>query len=365
MIENKTIFIAHNWWQTSVSRQSVELAKFFSIRNRVVFFNAKKRGLPEDRLSESLTVVEWPGKRPVTFSDLLFAIKMARRYTPDIIITNFGANNIMLFVSWLFGVKIRMAYYHTMVSQYIADKGTLGLQQRFNIRVKRFFFKKATHMLCPSSAAKKDLLQYYKVDSSKAIVIANALQGSPFINQGKNNLAIGFIGRLNKSKGVDILINAFIHLQKQIPALKLYIVGSGEEQAPLQHIVAAAGLQDNVIFKGSINNELIFDFLASVNFLVVPSRMDNLPTVVLEAFSAATPVIGSNSGGIPDMVQDKHNGLLFEKENIIDLWEKMKILVVDDALRNTMAQNALSTFNNKYSIVNLPQRFEALLETKH
>lgn len=220
-------------------------------------------------------------------------------------------------------------------------------------------------MLCPSSAAKKDLLQYYKVDSSKAIVIANALQGSPFINQGKNNLAIGFIGRLNKSKGVDILINAFIHLQKQIPALKLYIVGSGEEQAPLQHIVAAAGLQDNVIFKGSINNELIFDFLASVNFLVVPSRMDNLPTVVLEAFSAATPVIGSNSGGIPDMVQDKHNGLLFEKENIIDLWEKMKILVVDDALRNTMAQNALSTFNNKYSIVNLPQRFEALLETKH
>jgi glycosyltransferase involved in cell wall biosynthesis len=95
--------------------------------------------------------------------------------------------------------------------------------------------------------------------------------------------------------------------------------------------------------------------------LVVPSRTDNLPTVVLEAFSTYTPVIGANTGGIPDMIEDGYNGILFEKENVNDLVVKLEHLLTNEELRKRIGENARRTFLEHFCTDNLPQRFEKLL----
>lgn len=361
MIQNKTIFIAHNWSDASVSYQSKALAIALSENNKVFFLNAKKNGYDNVAINNNLSVLQWPGKRPTGFSDLLFAFKLMRQHKPDIIITNFAANDIMLFVSWLLGVRFRLCYYHTMVAQYVSDKGRLPLSQRINIFRKSFVFKMATHMLPCSSAAKKDLIKYYGVKKTKAFVFPNTLPDTKMRNESKNE-TIGFLGRLDHSKGADILIAAFAKAIKEIPNAVLAIGGTGQEEAILKEQADSLGLKDKIIFKGLIPYAEVPRFLSSVYFLVVPSRADNLPTVVLEAFSLATPVIGSNAGGIPDMIIPGFNGLLFESESADDLSKKILQLLKNKDERDLMGSNARKTFEEKYIVNILRERFEQLLE---
>jgi len=361
LISNKTIFIAHSWSDVSLNLQSKALALAFSENNKVFFLNAKKTGNAVVNINEKLVVLEWPGKRPVGWKDFWFAVKQVRRHKPDIIITNFAANDIMLFVSWIFRVKTRVAYFHTMVQQHIEDYHAIDIRQRINIFRKGFVFRMATHMLASSVAAKKDLMHYYKVRDSNVYVFPNALPDTNARNKGANN-KIGFLGRLDRSKGVDILIAAFKKLSEKFTNAELIIVGKGKDEQVLRKKVQELDLKDKVLFKGSVAYAGVLDFLVSLNFLVVPSRMDNLPTVALEALSAGTPVVGSNAGGIPDIIEDGYNGLLFENENSDILSEKMDWLFQNTEERNRISANARKSFEAKYRMNELPARFEMIIE---
>ncbi len=361
MIKDKTIFIAHNWSDVSVCQQSKGLAIALSERNNVIFLNAKKNAAAPQQINERLQVVNWPGKRPTGFKDFLFAVKLMRRHKPDIIVVNFAAIDIMLFVSWMFSVKARVCYFHTMVEQHISDRGNLSYRQRFNIWRKSLVFKKATHMLPVSTAAARDLLKYYHgVDKNKVYVFPNALYDSMEVNQSKGQV-VGFIGRLDRSKGVDILLEAFVKVAASFPEAKLVIAGKGVMEEELKVIIRSAGIENKVEWRGAISYSNVMKFLCGLSFLVVPSRIDNLPTVVLEAFSTFTPVVGAKTGGIPDMIEDGFNGRLFERESADDLAVKMKSLLEDEGARKSMGENARKTFKEKYCIDKLPQRFENLL----
>lgn len=361
MISNKTIIIAHGWSDASLNLQSKALALGLSENNKVVFLSSKKTGNGEMVINSNLIVLEWPGKRPVSWKDFLFAVQKMKHYKPDMIITNFAANDIMLLVAWMLGVRCRICYYHTMVQQHIADHHKLGLRQHINIFRKGFVFRMATHMLPSTNAAKKDLIKYYKVDDRKAFVFPNALPDTDYRNNGSVG-TIGFLGRLDRSKGIDVLIKAFKIISDRFDEAKLIIVGTGSGENELKALVQQFRLTEKVIFKGGIGYTEVPSFLVSLDFLVVPSRVDNLPTVIIEAFSVATPVIGSNAGGIPDMIQAGNNGLLFENENVEDLVDKMQQLFFDRAQRNKMSAFARKTFEERYCMDNLLMNFEALVE---
>jgi glycosyltransferase involved in cell wall biosynthesis len=311
-------------------------------------------------VNQNLTVMEWPGERPTGIKDFLFARRLMKAHKPDIIVSNFGANNIMLFVSWLLKVPVRMAYYHTMVEQYISDHGRLGLRQRLTIARKGWAFRKATHILASSRRSAKDVQKYYGVTDQALHIFPNALPNAPMLNSGSAR-NIGFLGRLHRSKGVDVLIKAFIDIADRVPDTKLVIAGTGNEEGNLKKQLADAGLADRAIWLGQIGYTEIFNFLVGLNHLVVPSRTDNLPTVVLEGFSTATPVIGAESGGIPDMIQNGHNGFLFQSENAEELAAKMLVLLEDGKEWTRISTNAKQVFDERYSMDSLYERFEKLI----
>lgn len=362
MISGKTIYIAHNWINTNVNRQSKALAFAFSKNNKVVFLNAKKNGFNNAVINENLTINEWPGKRPVGIKDFIFLFKLMQKQKPDITISNFGANNIMILVSWLFNVKYRCCFHQTIVEAYIEDhNGKLGLIQKYKILRKKIIYKMATHILTPSNCGKRDLMKYFNAAEKKIYVFPNTIPISQQTNT-TNNQTIAFIGRLDRTKGADILVKAFIKIADIFPKAILLIAGSGDRHEELKNEINNAKLQSRIILEGNVSYDKVYEIMQSINFLVVPSRADNFPTTVLEAFSVATPVIGSNSGGIPEMVIDGYNGLLFEKENVDDLANKLKQMFSNKQERDKMAINAKQLFEQKFSTETIAERLEILLE---
>jgi len=153
---------------------------------------------------------------------------------------------------------------------------------------------------------------------------------SPTLHQG---LRFGFIGRLHPTKGISLLIEAFIAVD--LTDTKLLIAGSGKEQfeAQLHSQIHNRSIQ----FLGRVTPR---DFYPQVDVVVVPSLWhEPLGMVVAEALAFGKPVIASRRGGIPEMICHGENGLLFEPDSPGELESALKAMC-DDNLRTKLTAKA-------------------------
>ena len=145
-----------------------------------------------------------------------------------------------------------------------------------------------------------------------------------------------YFGRLDKPKGVLTLIES-AKINKDI---KYVIVGKGDEEEAIQFEIKKHNLS-NVNFKGPIWGEEMEKIIENAKFVVVPSEWhEPSPYVVLQAFSHAKPVIASKWGGLPDMVSDGEEGLLFNARDTDDLANKIRLLYFNPDRIKVMGENA-------------------------
>lgn len=154
-----------------------------------------------------------------------------------------------------------------------------------------------------------------------------------------DTIDITYIGTLGKHKGVDILINAFKTIECE--NIRLHIIGKGYDENEFKEL---AGNDDRITFHGFVENSEIMKFYELTNILVIPSICyDNSPLVIYESFSTGTPVIGSNIGGIPELIQDEFNGLLFDAGNSESLRKKLVKVIKDIELLKKFENNAFNS----------------------
>lgn len=143
-------------------------------------------------------------------------------------------------------------------------------------------------------------------------------------------LRFAYLGTLLPMKGVDILISAFKELKYQNIQLSIYgklFAYSGFESYP-KELNKLTGNDKRIKFMGGYNNDKLPGILANIDVVVVPSLwFENSPLVIQEAFMANTPVIASRIGGIPELINDGINGLLFNPGDEGELKEKMEYLI--------------------------------------
>ncbi len=172
----------------------------------------------------------------------------------------------------------------------------------------------------------KDLLLRNNIPENKITVSRHGLPQlgenvEPEFNQEPillSPLRIAYLGRLDSTKGIDILIRALRLLPIDSVKLHLYgIVQSTGGTAYLEHLKNLAAGDPRIVFCPPVPSAQVISLLRNYHILAVPSQcLETGPLVVLEAFAAGIPVIGSRRGGIAELVKHEVNGLLVEPDSI-------------------------------------------------
>ncbi len=176
------------------------------------------------------------------------------------------------------------------------------------------------------------------IDMKDTVEARNQLAGfSPQLDEYKNDVWIGTIAELHPIKRLDLAIESISELTQSNPTLRYIIVGSGELRAELENKIIELKLQDTVFLTGAITEA--GRLLKAFDIFILPSRSESYGYVLLEAGAAALPVVASNVGGIPDIINNEETGLLIAPENKTALTEAIQKLIADEALRKKMGSS--------------------------
>jgi glycosyltransferase involved in cell wall biosynthesis len=155
-----------------------------------------------------------------------------------------------------------------------------------------------------------------------------------------------FAGRLIARKGVDYLLRAMPIILRQVSA-HLHIVSDGDQRQNLERLTAELNLQNSVTFHGVVSNSELERQYAEADVFVLPAIVDDrgdtegLGVVLVEALSFRTPVVASNVGGIPDVIQDELTGLLVPEKDPEKLAAAIVRILTDPDLANTLAEGGV------------------------
>jgi colanic acid/amylovoran biosynthesis glycosyltransferase len=144
-----------------------------------------------------------------------------------------------------------------------------------------------------------------------------------------------FVGRLSAEKGIAGLLDALARMTTR-PRPRLSIVGDGPLSGDLKAQVSALGLDDSVEFLGRLPEAETLSAIARSNVLVLPSFIEGLPVVLMEALGLGVSVIASRVAGIPELVEEGQTGLLFAPSNWDELTEALDRLASDPTLRRRL-----------------------------
>ena len=183
----------------------------------------------------------------------------------------------------------------------------------------------------PSRANLEKLAQYFPVKNYRNTAIMNPNKYPPATAERRSGavLRLLYVGRLHSTKGVDILLVAAAALAEMYD-FTLTIVGSGPDEKALRAKYASARWCH---FTGFVSQMEISNLMVNSDLLCIPSIwLENSPGVVIHALGLGLPVIGSDKGGIPELIEDGKNGLLFPANDVAALRRVLENILRDPSV---------------------------------
>lgn len=158
------------------------------------------------------------------------------------------------------------------------------------------------------------------------------------------------VGRLDRMKGMPILVAAVAELRRRGQRVRLTVVGAGPSQSRLEQEAADAGIADSVDFVGPIGQDRMPDFYAEADIFCLPSFAEGIPIVLMEAMASGVPVVASAITGIPELVEDGVSGFLVRVGRADLLADALAKLVADADLRARMGRTGRRRVERDYTI---------------
>ncbi len=230
------------------------------------------------------------------------------------------------------------------------------------------FFEKRTYQLVDeimvdTESTRKVLIENYWINPKKIEVVSILIDTNRFKNLNKKKIdkSLFFVGRLEKRKGIDLLVESIPEIKKNIPGIKLFIAGKGNLEPQINEFIKKNKLKQNIFLLGRISDEDLIDWYNKVKIVVVPSVFEGFGLTAVEAMSCGTPTIASNTDGLKDVLSFcKKN--LFEFKNKNDLLRAIKLNLNRDYIKKikTLMDQQIEL---KYSIKNNLNKVCAKYET--
>lgn len=217
----------------------------------------------------------------------------------------------------------------------------VGIPNYFIEKFKRFLFYILSNRINTFIAPSKyyeDLHKQFKLKNIKKVF--NGISLFSFQKLNHNN-CIAYVGRLTQEKGVQNLIKSIPLILKNIPNIKVYIVGSGPYYNELLLLSQNLKIKKNIFFINKVERKKLLEYYVKAEVVIMPSIWaETFGLVGIEAMSVGRPIIGSNVGGIPEWLDDGKTGYLVEPGNPEQIAEKVIMLLSNRKLLEQMGKNA-------------------------
>ncbi len=270
------------------------------------------------------------------------------RFRPDVVHAVGPACLGLWGVAWARALALPLvASYHTDLPRYLRGY-SLDWAERAMWPLIRFVHNAAHVNLCPSGFTRRELRQHGVervglwrggVDTERFHPKHRSLAMRARLSDGRPDaLLLLAVCRLAPEKNLELLG----WVLDALPGARLALVGDGPARPQLERVFS----ENHAHFAGFLTGEELAQAFASADVFVMPSATETLGFVVLEAMSSGTPVVAARAGGIPDLVEDRENGLLFDPEQAGEAAACIRTLLENDGMRRHYARMGRKTAEN-------------------
>ena len=298
-------------------------------------------------------------------------VKLTKKIKPDIIHAH-----------WILpqGFIAALAKKITRVPFVVTTHGgdIYGLQGKFATALKRYALHNAAHVTVVS----KDIQQTIIKKFGKNILTGVISMGvdSQLFHPDKKDLSLReknkisgpfllFVGRLTEKKGVRYLIEAMVSVLKNSPETKLMLIGTGELHQELSRLVNSLGLQGNVIFRGAIPNHELPKYFATADIFIGPSIQaeggdtEGLGLTFVEAGMSGCIVIGTDVGGIGDIIEHGKTGFLIKEKDSKAIADVLVSILGDKQKLAGIRENARKKMVSQFDWQSIADQYAVLLKS--
>lgn len=149
-----------------------------------------------------------------------------------------------------------------------------------------------------------------------------------------DDFVVSCVAAMEQAKGVDYLVEGWMAFKRRVPSAKLLMIGEGGLRAELDAGIKSSKYPDSVIFTGFRRD--VPRLMAAADVLILPTLWEGLGTVLLDGLLAGCAIIGSNVGGVPEIIEDRKTGLLIPPKDPNAIANALNILAENPSLRSEM-----------------------------
>ena len=242
-----------------------------------------------------------------------------------------------------------------------------------------FCYKFANKIICNSEYTKNDLIKVLKINPKKLVVVYLAadpifkpVNNQELIDKTKSKYQIKnkyllYLGTLNPRKNIELLINVFAQIHKNLPEYQLVIAGKKTwHYENLLRLAQSSGIADKTLFTDYVSDEDSLHLYNGAELFLFPSLYEGFGFPPLEAMSCGKPVISSNATSLPEIVGE--GGILIKPDDVKSWAAEISRLINNNNLRKELSTKALMQarkFSWKKCAVETKQVYEEIYENSH
>jgi glycosyltransferase involved in cell wall biosynthesis len=194
----------------------------------------------------------------------------------------------------------------------------------------------------------------------------------PMSNGSTNEIVIGTVKKLQEKYGIDILLRGFARARDQMQSrengssrLRLSIVGDGPQRAALEQLSCRLGIAECTTFTGKVPHHEVPTRLHKLDIFVAVSRHDSesFGVAIIEALACQCPVVVSDAGGLPEVVEDRKTGIVVPKEDVEATTDAITELVTNSEKRRQMGRAGRRHVKSSYNWTSCLDRMEEVYDS--